>query len=347
MGSCDPGILETSIYALTLLGRLAESGLTFLFKGGTSLLLHLGETRRLSRDIDIVCSEPRAAVDAALAEIGRIPPFMGCTEDERGDRGLPRRRHFKFSYTSAVGGRNPVQYVLLDVVEEGRQAHVIMERPIRTSFLEPERDVRVRVPTIESLLGDKLTAFAPATVGVPLRKPDRTPADVQQVAKQLFDIGMLFEASSDFSVVEKTYGAVHGLESGYRGNRYSIEDSLDDTMKACLAITATRPDVVKGYPDASLLHDGFDRLRGHVTWPAFNRGREFRRTVAARAAVLASHLRAHRPFDFARSRFTGSPEQLAALRAGSLNGTPHAWIDRVKAVNPEAYHYWLLALTLS
>jgi hypothetical protein len=57
----------------------------------------------------------------------------------------------------------------------------------------------VRLPTIESLLGDKLTAFAPTTVGVQLRTDEGQPGELMQVAKQLFDIGTLFEAATNFA----------------------------------------------------------------------------------------------------------------------------------------------------
>lgn len=200
----------------------------------------------------------------------------------------------------------------------------------------------VRVPTIESLLGDKLTAFAPATVGVPLRKADGSAADVQQVAKQLFDVGVLFDAAGDFAQVTGSYDLVCALEAGYRPARPTREAVLDDTLQACLALTATKRRELTIYPDAPLLHDGFNRMAGHLTWPDF--GREHRRTLAAKAAVLAAHLRAGRNFDFATARYTGNPEQVAALRAATLNGTPHAWLDGLKGVNPEAYHYWLMAL---
>jgi len=40
--------LERSIYALTPAGYLVESGLPFIFKGGTSLLLHLPTVRPVS-----------------------------------------------------------------------------------------------------------------------------------------------------------------------------------------------------------------------------------------------------------------------------------------------------------
>ncbi len=181
---------------MTLLGYLAESGLPFLFKGGTSLLLHLPETRRLSRDIDIVCGRPAAEVDVVVAILGQRAPFLRFAEDVRGARGLPQRRHFKFFYRSALTG-NAEQEVLLDIVEESREVHATVNRPIRTHFLVPEREVLVRVPTVESLLGDKLTAFAPTTTGIPLRKADNSEGDVQQVAKQLFDVGVLFEAANN------------------------------------------------------------------------------------------------------------------------------------------------------
>ncbi len=346
MGRCDPAILEKCVHALTLLGYLAESGLPFLFKGGTSLLLQLPDVRRLSRDIDIVCGSSAADVDGVLAGIGQKPPFLRHAPDDRGVRGLPQRRHFKFIFRSALPG-NAEQEVLLDIVEETHEVHAIVERPIQTSFLKPEKEVLVRVPTVESLLGDKLTAFAPTTTGVPLRNSDGSPADVQQVAKQLFDVGILFDAARDFSEVARVYDAVQAQESAYRETRPTREASLDDTLQACLALTATKPAILANYPDARLLHDGLDRMRGHLTWSGFVQGIEPRRLFAARAAVLAAHLRAGRANDLAAHRYTGSAAQLDALRSASLNGRPNSWIEGLRAVNPEAYHYWYRALSIT
>ncbi len=345
LGRCDPAILEKCVHALTLLGYLQDSGLPFLFKGGTSLLLHLPEARRLSRDIDIVCGRPPADLDGVLAVVSRRAPFIRYKEDERGARGLPRRRHFKLFYRSVLTGGGESE-VLLDVVEEAHEVHEVVRRPIRTRFLEPEREVLVRIPTVESLLGDKLTAFAPTTTGVALRKPDGSPGDVQQVAKQLFDVGVLFEAAADFTKVAAVYDAVQAQESAYRPNRPSREATLDDTLRACIALTATKPKILAEYPDAPLLHDGLDKMRGHLTWPEFLQGIEPRRLLASRVAVLASHLRAGRKFDFSVGRYVQSAEQLAALRNATLNGREHSWIDGIKAVNAEAYYYWHQGLSL-
>jgi len=337
LGGCDPQILEKSVHALALLGHLAETGLPFLFKGGTSLLLHLEPVRRLSIDIDIVCSAAAAEIERVVDAVGRRPPFLRSDEDARGERGLPQRRHFRFYFNSALGAR-PELAILLDVVTESRQIHETVRRPISTGFLIPEREVLVTVPTVESLLGDKLTAFAPTTVGVPLRRPDGTLGDVMQVAKQLFDVGVLFERAVDFPQVARVYTAMQALESEYRGGRHSREASLADTIHACLGLTASRKNILAQYPDAAAMHDGFRRLRGHLAWAGF--GPQEVRRLAARAAFLARHIQLDRPLDFAAMRYTGTPAQIEALRAASLNGSAQAWLDQLKGPNLEAYHYW-------
>jgi hypothetical protein len=161
LGGCNQDILERSLYALTLLGHLADSGLPFVFKGGTSLLLHLPQARRLSIDVDIVCGEKAEVVNDIVAGIGQKAPFLRCEENDRRHRDLPRRRHFKFFYRSALGSQVEMP-ILLDVVEEGRIHHTLTQRAIQTSFLKPEREIMVKLPTLESLLADKLTAFAPS-----------------------------------------------------------------------------------------------------------------------------------------------------------------------------------------
>ncbi len=344
LGNCDPAILEKCVRALTLLGYLVECELPFIFKGGTSLLLHLPQVRRLSRDIDIVCGRPAAEVAAVVGAIGGRAPFLRCQEDDRGSRGLPQRRHFKFFYRSALTGFVE-QELLLDVVEEAREVHTLVTRPIRTSFLAPEVEHLVRVPTIESLLGDKLTAFAPHTTGVPFYQRSGE-EQLLQVAKQLFDVGVLFDEAKDFGVVAESYTAVAAQESEYRGNQHSREASLTDTWQACIALTASKPAILAKYPDAPLLHDGLDRMRGHLTTPAYVADRQARRKLAAKAAVLAAHLRAGVPFDFGSMRYTESPEQLDALRVATLNGQPLSWIDGIKGANAEAYYYWYRAIQL-
>ena len=50
----DPILIEKMILALTLLENMSSSGLEFIFKGGTSMLLVMGVPMRFSIDLDIV-----------------------------------------------------------------------------------------------------------------------------------------------------------------------------------------------------------------------------------------------------------------------------------------------------
>lgn len=349
LGNCDPGLLERCVNALTLLGHLAESGLPFLFKGGTSLLLHLPRIQRLSVDIDIVSPAADVELERVVTQIGRTWPFIDADEDRRGAaaerEAQPQRRHFKFWFPSerTQEGRS---YVLLDVVQEPHCPHTIITRPIRTPFLTPDREISVQLPTIESLLGDKLTAFAPTTTGVRLRRQGGEIGEVMQVAKQLFDVGVLFEHAQDFAQVALVYDGVQAQESGYRENLHSRHDSLADTFNACLGLTSLRvrkaPPAM--FPDTPLLDDGLNRLTGHLTRARLTDND--RRILGARGAFLAAHLRAGVAFDFASVRYAGTPGQLAALRAAPPVAGAHAWIERLKGANAEAYHYLHRAMSL-
>jgi hypothetical protein len=58
-------VLEMTLYAFCLLQALADSGLPFIFKGGTSLLLLLKEPQRISTDVDILC-DPKEPVEIVI-----------------------------------------------------------------------------------------------------------------------------------------------------------------------------------------------------------------------------------------------------------------------------------------
>jgi len=58
-------LIEKTIRAFSLLEALVRSGCPFVFKGGTSLMLHLNSSKRLSIDIDIICP-PGTDIDRYL-----------------------------------------------------------------------------------------------------------------------------------------------------------------------------------------------------------------------------------------------------------------------------------------
>lgn len=335
LGRVDPGILEKAIHALALLGHLAESGLPFVFKGGTSLLLHLNPIRRLSIDIDIVCAASAATLDATLAHIASLPPFKRFEESQRGERGLPRRRHFKFFYDSPISGGREL-FILLDVVEEANCVVEVIEKSIITPFIEVDRDVRVTVPTVEALLGDKLTAFAPHTTGVPF-EPDGRACDTMQVVKQLFDVAELFGAISDLPAVARAYDATQALEAGYREHAFTREATLRDTRDACVTLSKHKLKGVPEHPDAMKLSDGVRRLTSHLVQPHFNI--DDAKVAAGKVGLLTTVLlKGCTDIDLASLRY--DPATAAqALGDAQIVGE---WerLNRLKGVNLEAFFYW-------
>lgn len=340
MNGCGPQLLERCVHALALLGNLQTAGVPLVFRGGTSLLLHLPVLHRLSIDIDILCPLKGEELTLALGPLDKQAPFLRWEESHRDPERLPNRRHFKFFFESALGVQTQsAACILLDVVEEDKVVHTLEKKPIATAFFTLENEVLVEVPTVESLLGDKLTAFAPTTTGVPLRTEENTDGDVMQVVKQLFDVGTLFAAARDGRVTADTYRQIQAKESGYRQNRFTEFQSLDDTIRACLQLTPTQVRRPEMFPDHSLFWSGYERLRGHLT---LNADKNHLRTLAARTAFLAASLRNGGTPDFENRRYTGTSPEQAALKTASFKGTDWEWMDKqIKPVNAEAFHYWL------
>ncbi len=72
----------------------------------------------------------------------------------------------------------------------------------------------VNVPSVEDVLGDKLTAFAPETTGIPYYKNGDSKA--MEIIKQLYDIGSLFDCAKDIGVTIEAFKRIVLVELGYR-----------------------------------------------------------------------------------------------------------------------------------
>lgn len=336
----DPGLLEKALHAFALLGHLAESDLEFVFKGGTSLLLHVPVVRRLSIDIDILCSVSATELDRILNEVAQVPPFIRYEEHERGFRGLPERRHFKFFYTS-LDGRNSNPFVLLDVVKEPDVPHDVVVKPITPSILEIRREIPVTIPTIESLLADKLTAFAPKTIGVPFMLNNGKPGDTMQIVKQLFDVGELFNLADDLPAVKRVYQKVFKIENEYRGGGFSPTDALEDTLQASLSLSMHLLKGVKDSPDALMLVEGVRKLTSHLVDHNFTL--DMAKLAAAKTALITRLIgNEGSGSSLAVYKIIPPPEEIRQLKIVG------EWerLNRLMAVNPEAFWYWYQASIL-
>lgn len=235
----DKIILEKMIHALHLLERLKANGLDFVFKGGTSLVLLLKEGNRFSIDIDIICKAERKDLEEILKKVIDTSHFTEWKLDEHRSYqpGVPKA-HYKFLFETKQQGSG---IILLDVLIEDPIYPAMAELPVNTKWIETETETKVTVPTIDSITGDKLTAFAPNTIGIPYFKGKDNQHFSMEICKQLFDLGKLFERIADVEMVAKSFMAFAEQEINYRKNGnpesdLAPEKVLQDTIDTCLII---------------------------------------------------------------------------------------------------------------
>ncbi len=332
IGSPNPVMLEKAIVALQLLGHLAESGLPVQFKGGTSLLLRLNPIRRLSIDVDIVTQAKPEELLTVFERVRKLAPFTAYEHDAQRDRDLPPKRHFRFFYPSAIEPK--IDHVLLDVLFEPQVAPHCELVIIDTPFITSEREVRVAVQTLNSLLGDKLTAFAPRTIGIlyhPLRKTD--------IVKQLFDVGVLFDAATDLSVAAEAYAVSHARQLVYRQANFSLADTLNDSIEAGFFYCQIGLRGGVSTEHGLSLQDGVSALQNHLVNLPFRRDEA--RIAAAKVACVAAWIQ-RRPAGMTIEQLRFQADRVAELRDLEIQ-PPWRSLTRLKGGNAEAFHYWYQA----
>jgi hypothetical protein len=102
------------------------------------------------------------------------------------------------------------------------------------------------------MLGDKLTAFAPNTIGI--RYVDRK---YTEIIKQLYDCSRLSLLCQDYAVLIETYSEISKREIHYRELKDKIvSDCLEDTLDTCKLLLSQGKTESSGH---------FDLLRKGIT----------------------------------------------------------------------------------
>jgi len=233
----DKIILEKMIYALHLLEQLRVSGLDFTFKGGTSLVLLLENANRFSIDIDIICNTKREELEAILMKVVETSKFKSFELDTYRSYkpGVPKA-HYIFDYDSTSKTKYSGK-ILLDILIEDSIYPETIEKPVITKWIETESEIMVTVPTVDSITGDKLTAFAPNTVGIPYKKGNQS--FTMEICKQLFDLNRLFDNIENIEVVAESFNRFAKHEIEYRKTEHpdlTVEQVLKDTIDTCSII---------------------------------------------------------------------------------------------------------------
>jgi len=336
----DKALLERCIHALELVARLRHAGLDFVFKGGTSLVLHLRPIRRLSIDVDIACNASLAEIERALQQVTYSgQPFKRYAHQVHRDRDEPPTKHFLLSFDSAVRPGYE-SHILLDVLFETSIYPDLIEKDLAVDFIRTLGPAPIRVPTVDCLLGDKLSAFAPSTIGVLYEPPVNRagdPMEPQQtrVAKQLYDVAALFDSAHSLDTIRATYAAILPVQNGYRQKNYNLEHTLRDTIDAAYWFSQRDLKFGEAHTKSDFLNQGIGKLDSHLIGTGLSVPAA--KAAAARAACLAAML------------LGNARESLAEIRAdeahaGNLSGDtlvgPYERLRGLRKTAPAAFYYW-------
>jgi predicted nucleotidyltransferase component of viral defense system len=322
----DPILIEKMIMALTLVEELRLSGLDFIFKGGSSLILLFGPPQRFSIDIDIVLIE-RQDLDEHFQVVLNKGVFHRYEENKRPGE-LPKQ-HYKFFFNSVIEAKE--SHILLDILFEENPYPRLQEVGLQSPLLSVDGKItQVICPTVEGLLGDKLTAFAPHTTGILYGTNKEL-----EIAKQLFDIGLLFDAAADLKLVRLTFENVASTELAYRTlSELTPDDVLQDAFGTACLIGLRGS--TSGAEYAELL-EGFKKFAAFVYSGYFSLDTAI--VCAAKAAYLVTLL-------LKRESTITRIENGQDLSSWNISNPDYNKLNKLKKTSPEAFFYYFRALEL-
>lgn len=327
----DKILIEKTIRALFLLEQLKLNDLNFIFKGGTSLVLLLDEIKRLSIDIDIIIPE-KSDLSTILDKIISTTDFIRWELNNRQSKSKIEKAHYKFYYYPSTNTRGDEEYILLDILFESNPYHdAICEKEITSSLLSMNSEpLKVTMPKIDAILGDKLTAFAPNTTGIPYGIGKEV-----EIIKQMYDVGCLVYYATDVSIVSEVFNNIAKTELKYRKLKgLTSNHILDDIFQTSLCISLRGQD---GDGKFKELQKGIQSIMRFITSELFHIEKAI--TFASKAAYISSLIKMGKKEII---KFTSPVE----IKEWVIEQPFNTKLNKLKKSNPEAFYYWYQAINL-
>ena len=260
-------LLRRMVHALYLVEQLSVQGLTFIFKGGTCLSVLVNRIDRLSIDVDIEVDRTvtQETIESILASICQQCKVFTRWELQSRRNERAGSRHYKLFYQQDLGDATDGQeHILLDVVWTSTVHPYAAERElIHDALIIDGSPVRIVTPTVEGLLGDKLTACAPLTVGVPIdthTEPNTswTSNKYPEMIKQLFDVNVLIPRVVDWGAVRAAFKRTLTVQQEVFGREFNEDQVVQDLALRALAMFNQLPTLY--HPDLEVAH-----VAGHTS----------------------------------------------------------------------------------
>lgn len=186
--------------------------------------------------------------------------------------------------------------------------------------------------SVEDILGDKLTAFAPNTTGIPYYKGKKVCS--VEIMKQMYDIARLFERVNDLTITTEAFNRIVKVEMAYR-NLDNVDYVYNDIIQTSLLI-ATRGK--EGVGDFAILNDGIKKIRNFIHTSNYHLDHAI--VDSARAAYLAACLKTGTTV---LEKYDGN---LNAILAMEVKSSLPSKLSKLRKTYPEAFYYWVKASEL-
>ncbi|MDO9255931.1 MAG: nucleotidyl transferase AbiEii/AbiGii toxin family protein [Bacteroidales bacterium] len=324
-------LAEKMVYAITLLEQLRFKGLDFIFKGGTSLILMSDHFHRFSKDIDILIPKKPANLTEIFDVVVATSPFIRWEPSERkNDEFQVSKEHYKFIYQQSKGSKYPEQPILLDIIFVENHYPITHTVAIKHALLDTaEPYAYVVVPTLDAITGDKLTAFAPATIGIPVGKGK----DVE-IAKQLFDLNMLFTRIESTEIVAQSFTQTAAMVTQYYQKPFTTNDIYRDIIDTAFTMALTGKYNPELYNEISTGVKALSQYLGKKTKFGYHTAL----TASAKIAYLAACLMTEHEL----IRYNWNTIKPQYLINRKIDHQKYYVLQKaLKAGYPEAWFYWL------
>ena len=335
----NPPLFEKMIYAMSLLELLVHSGIHFIFKGGTSLMLMPVDSDRFSIDIDILTETPKETLEQSIKTSIEGTVFTSFREDtERANAGGIPKAHYIFNFDALY---NKEGTILLDVLFEKNPYMTLSEVEIQCRWVKTTDPLQhVKVPSVNSILGDKLTAFAPNTTGIPywLNNPN-SPDKRLEIIKQLYDVSNLIDHCNNTDETYNVFKIITAQQIEYRKLAITTDDVIDDIFNTALLLAKREKN--KTEPDKSRfaeLQSGLKMFGGHLIRRKFRI--EDAIVAAAKAACFTQNIKSSTENSFELFRAD------SAVFDHDILNTDFNFLNRFKRTNKQAYFYWYKCLEM-
>jgi len=187
----------------------------------------------------------------------------------------------------------------------------------------------VNCPSLDDMLGDKLTAFAPHTTGIPFFKNEKPFS--MEIMKQLYDVSSILDRIDNLSIARKTFMGLIPIELGYRDmNHLSANDVLEDAYNTALNICLHGRFSRKEY---EYLTDGAHRVDSFIIVEKYSMEKAIR--DASKVAYLTQLFR--NGSDVVQHY---NPEMNNSLIEETIQNQNLNILNPIKKISMEAFFYW-------